>query len=147
MREPPPDRKKVNRVEQYFRAGTSGGFSLEISSMFSRIRISGAICSFLLLVQLLNPFSASAKDLGWQPEKTWVFVVGVLNWKHGEMFGSFPVKNRRDAALVDFFKKSGVPEAQVVYLQDKQATQQRIHSAFAAELKKLRPHHLSHVYY
>jgi len=31
------------------------------------------------------------------------------------------VKNRRDNTLVDFFKQSGVPEAQIVYLQDKQA--------------------------
>lgn len=100
----------------------------------------------LVLLQFFAP-SASAKDLGWQPDKTWVFVVGVLNWKHAEMFGSFPVKNRRDAALVDFFKKSGVPETQVVYLQDKQATQQRIDSTFAAELKKLRPDDLLIFYY
>jgi len=113
-----------------------------------KMKISTALCSFILLAfQVLAPLSASAKDLGWQPDKTWVFVVGVLNWKHGDMFGSFPVKNRRDAALVDFFKKSGVPETQVVYLQDKQATQQRIDSAFAAELKKLRPDDLLIVYY
>ena len=63
------------------------------------------------------------------------------------MFGSFPVKNRRDAALVDFFKQSGVPESQIVYLQDKQATQQRIDSAFSEQLKKLRPDDLLIVYY
>ena len=63
------------------------------------------------------------------------------------MFGSFPVKNRRDAALVDFFKESGVPETQVVYLQDKQATQQQIDSAFSATLKKLRSDDLLIVYY
>jgi hypothetical protein len=100
-----------------------------------------------VLLQFFSPSSAAAKDLGWQPDKTWVFVVGVLNWKHSEMFGSFPVKNRRDAALVDFFKKSGVPETRVVYLQDKQATQQRIDSAFAGELKKLQPDDLLIVYY
>ena len=112
------------------------------------MKISMALCSFtFLLAQFLNPLPASAQDLGWQPEKTWVFVVGVLNWKHGDMFGSFPVKNRRDAALVDFFKKSGVPGAQVVYLQDKEATQQKIDSAFAAELKKLRSDDLLIVYY
>jgi hypothetical protein len=112
------------------------------------MKIPVALCSIVLLVlQLFAPSAASAKEVGWQPEKTWVFVVGVLNWKHGDMFGSFPVKNRRDAALVDFFKKNGVPETQVVYLQDKQATQQRIDSAFAVELKKLRPDDLLIVYY
>ena len=90
---------------------------------------------------------APAKDLDWQPEKTWVFVVGVLSWKHSDMFGSFPVKNRRDAALVDFFKQRGVPDSQIVYLQDKKATQQRIDKAFAAQLKKLRPDDLLIVYY
>ena len=75
------------------------------------MKIPLALCPFILLVlQLFTPNSASAKDLGWQPEKTWVFVVGALNWKHRDMFGSFPVKNRRDAALVNFFKQSGVPE-------------------------------------
>ncbi len=94
-----------------------------------------------------SPAPARAQELGWQPQKTWVFVVGVLHWKHRDMFGSFPVKNRRDAALVDFFKQSGVPETQIVYLQDKQATQKQIDRAFAAQLKKLRPDDLLIVYY
>jgi hypothetical protein len=112
------------------------------------MKIPVAFCSFIFqLAQFVAPLPASASELGWQPEKTWVFVVGVLNWKHGDMFGSFPVKNRRDAALVDFFKKSGVPETQVVYLQDKQATQQKIDSAFAAVLKKMRSDDSLIVYY
>src|SRR3954468_13347935 len=98
------------------------------------------------LLQLLPQFAA-AKDLGWQPQKTWVFVVGVLSWKYSDMFGSFPVKNRRDNTLVDFFKQGGVPDSQIVYLQDKQATQQRIDNAFTEQLKKLRPDDLLIVYY
>jgi hypothetical protein len=103
--------------------------------------------SALLVLQVLAPCAAPAKELGWQPPKTWVFVVGVLSWKHSETFGSFPVKNRRDAALIDFFKQSGVPESQIVYLQDKQATQQRIDSAFTEQLQKLHPDDLLIVYY
>ena len=101
----------------------------------------------LVALQIVIPTSAQANNLGWEPEKTWVFVVGVLHWKHRDMFGSFPVRNRRDASLVDFFKQSGVPETQVVYLQDKQATQKQIDGAFAAQLKKLRPDDLLIVYY
>ncbi|HWM26709.1 MAG TPA: Tudor-knot domain-containing protein [Chthoniobacterales bacterium] len=93
------------------------------------------------------PTSASAQELGWEPQKTWVFVVGVLHWKHRDMFGSFPVENRRDASLVDFFKQSGVPGAQIAYLQDKQATQEQIDNAFAAQLKKVRSDDLLIVYY
>ncbi|PZR71826.1 MAG: hypothetical protein DLM73_14860 [Chthoniobacterales bacterium] len=103
--------------------------------------------AILLLLPCLAPSSAPAKELGWQPEKTWLFVVGVLSWKHSEIYGSFPVKNRRDAALVDFFKQSGVPETQIVYLRDKQATQQQIDSAFLAQLKKLHANDLLIVYY
>jgi hypothetical protein len=105
------------------------------------------VAAILLLFQIVAAASPPAKELGWQPQKTWVFVVGVLSWKNSEMFGSFPVKNRRDAALVDFFKQSGVPDSQIVYLQDKKATQQRIDGAFNAQLKKLRPDDLLIVYY
>ena len=112
--------------------------------MRNRWSLSAAI---LLLIQLVPAPSAPANELGWQPEKTWVFVVGVLGWKNSDMFGSFPVKNRRDAALVDFFKKSGVPASQIVNLQDKKATQQRIDNAFTEQLKKLRPDDLLIVYY
>src|SRR2546421_10606267 len=100
-----------------------------------RILIGRLLFVFLILQAL--PSFASAKDLGWQPEKTWIFVVGVLSWKHSETYGSFPVKNRRDNAFIDFFKQNGVPDSQIVYLQDKQATQQRIHAAFLEQLNKL----------
>ena len=103
--------------------------------------------AILLLLQIAAAPAAPAKDLGWQPQKTWVFVVGVLSWKNSDMFGSFPAKNRRDAALVDFFKQSGVPDSQIVYLQDKKATQRRIDNAFAEQLKKWRPDDLLIVYY
>ena len=97
-----------------------------------------ALCPIIFLSLQFAVFAATpANDVGWQPAKTWLFAVGALSWKHKEAFGSFPVKNRRDAALVDFFKKAGVPETQIVYLQDKQATQQRIDAAFKTQLKKL----------
>src|SRR5437868_14311266 len=81
--------------------------------------------------------SAAQKELGWDPAHTWVFAVGVLHWKHSEMFGSFPVKERRDAELVDFFKRKGVPEEHVLYLQDENGTQKRIDAAFNDQLRKI----------
>jgi hypothetical protein len=109
--------------------------------------ISVARALLAVLILQLSSTVTPAKDLGWQPTKTWVFVVGVLSWKHSEMFGSFPVKNRRDTALVAFFQQNGVPESQIVYLQDKQATQQRIDGAFTEQLKKLGADDLLIVYY
>lgn len=112
-----------------------------------KIRASIArLAAAMVALQFLSQVAA-AKDLGWMPQKTWVFVVGVLGWKHSEMFGSFPVKNRRDNALVDFFKQNGLPDSQIVYLQDEQATQRRIDGAFTEQLKKLRPDDLLIVYY
>lgn len=47
--------------------------------------------------------AAFAQERDWQPQRTWVFIVGTLKWKHSDVFNSFPQKNRRDAQLVDFF--------------------------------------------
>src|SRR5205085_4739336 len=120
-----------------------GNVNVDTGKMRNSIARFLSACFILQLI----PHVAAAKDLGWQPQKTWVFVVGVLSWKHSETCGSFPVKNRRDNALVDFFKQNGVPESQIVYLQDKQATQQRIDAAFTEQLRKLHSDDLLIVYY
>ena len=43
---------------------------------------------------------------------------------------------RRELEMVEVFKNAGVPAAQIVYLRDKQATQEGIDSAFAGEMKR-----------
>lgn len=106
------------------------------------------ICLALLLaVFLWSASGATQKDPDWDPAHTWIFAVGVLHWKHNEMFGSFPVKERRDAELVDFFRQRGVPENHIVYLQDEHGTQQRIDAAFKEQLKKIGKSDLLIVYY
>lgn len=64
----------------------------------------------------------------WYPEKTRVFVVGLLEWENAELWAPFPdaVEGRFDAKLVDFFQAQGVPESQIVYLQDGEATLEAI---------------------
>ncbi|HKS31704.1 MAG TPA: agenet domain-containing protein [Chthoniobacterales bacterium] len=91
--------------------------------------------------------NAAQKDIGWDPARTWIFAVGVLHWKHSEMFGSFPVEERRDAEFVDFFKQHGVPADHIVYLQDEKGTQKRIDAAFVDALKKVGQDDLLIVYY
>jgi Caspase domain/RNA binding activity-knot of a chromodomain len=108
--------------------------------------------SCLLAVYFCGAAPAPARttsqiELGWTPAHTWIFAVGVLNWKHSDMFGSFPVKNRRDAELVDFFRQRGVPENQIVYLQDKQATQKRIDADLIEQLRKIGQDDLLIIYY
>lgn len=101
----------------------------------------------LVVLLVLGLPSAVRAELGWPPGRTWVFAVGVLEWKDSENFESFPTKDRRDADLVELFREKGVPASQIVYLRDRQATQQRIESAFADLLAKTKPGDLLVVYY
>ena len=88
-----------------------------------------------------------AQERDWQPQRTWVFIVGTLKWKHSDVFSSFPQKNRRDAQLVDFFRQQGVPANQLVYLQDAQATTRQVKSNFSAFLSHAREGDLLFFYY
>jgi hypothetical protein len=85
--------------------------------------------------------------LGWSPEQVRVFVVGTLEWKFPEYFSPFPKENRRDAALVKWFRTLGVPQSQLVYLQDKQATSAKIDQKFEALLADSAEDELLVVYY
>ena len=96
----------------------------------------------------LPPFSASAETkLDWDPEHTWVFAVGILEWEHSDIYPSFPaaMKDRRDKQLVEYFREAGVPDEQITYLQDAAATKGRIENEFRALLgqdRRRRPPHL-----
>jgi hypothetical protein len=102
---------------------------------------------FLVLSLFLAAPHALAQKRDWEPQRTWVFVVGTLRWKHAEMFDSFPQQNRRDAELVAFFRQQGVPSEQIVYLRDREATAKRIQSAFASLLSRAGKGDLLFLYY
>src|SRR5205823_6175339 len=89
-------------------------------------RVRGGLLALAALCASAAAHPARAGTTFFPPEKTWVYVAGLLEWKHGETYGSFPKKGRRDAELVAFFRKAGVPEEHVVYLQDGAATTARI---------------------
>src|SRR4051812_5073940 len=93
----------------------------------------------LVAVSLIASQSACAKaKLDWNPDHTWVFAVGILEWEHGDIYPSFPaaMKNRRDAQIVKFFKEAGVPAKQITYLQDDAATKKRIQTEFRTLLDR-----------
>ncbi|HMS38741.1 MAG TPA: hypothetical protein PKE69_00820, partial [Pyrinomonadaceae bacterium] len=75
----------------------------------------------------------------WNPKRTWVFFVGLLEWKDKETFASFPQENRRDEVLLDVLRQRGVPENQIVYLKDSAATTSRVQSSFEKFLTKPKP--------
>lgn len=64
----------------------------------------------------------------WNPETTWIFAVGILEWEDSDAFPPFPeaVPGRFDEKLVNFFYSQGVPEEQIIYLQDSEATIEQI---------------------
>jgi hypothetical protein len=88
-------------------------------------------------------------QLDWQPEKTWLFAVGVLQWQHGDVWPGMPgaKTNRRDAELVEHFRSRGVPGKQIVYLQDREATRKRIQHALTEHLARTRSGDLLIFYY
>ena len=101
----------------------------------------------LLMLPFAAPAALAQEQRDWEPQRTWVFVVGALRFKHSDMFDSFPQKNRRDAELVTFFKQQGVPTSQIVYLRDGEATAKRIQTSLAAHLARARKGDLLFMYY
>ncbi|MET0753833.1 MAG: agenet domain-containing protein [Pyrinomonadaceae bacterium] len=83
----------------------------------------------------------------WNPKRTWIFFVGLLEWKDSKTFASFPQENRRDAVLLNLLRESGVPENQIVYLKDGAATTAKIQAEFAKLLSKAQPEDWVFVYY
>lgn len=117
--------------------------------MTRQIRKSSSYLWLSLLIGLFL-FAAStgfAAERDWQPQRTWVFIVGTLKWQDSEMFPSFPQTNRRDAQLAEFFRKQGVPPDQMVYLQDEQATTRRVRNEFSEMLSQTKEGDFLFVYF
>ncbi len=82
---------------------------------------------WLLLVLLIRLAGAQAIPVShWQPERTWLLAVGVLEWQYSHIWPSFPKQNRRDQMLVEAMLRRGVPQHQVRALYDREATGQAV---------------------
>ncbi len=87
-----------------------------------------------LVAHAIGAVSTRADEtLDWDPEHTWVFVVGLLEWERDDMWAPFPeaMIDRRDQQLVDVFAAAGVPEDQIDYLADAEANLDEIKRRFA----------------
>ncbi|MES1213321.1 MAG: hypothetical protein ABUL64_01930, partial [Singulisphaera sp.] len=75
-------------------------------------------------------------EVDWDPARTHVFCVGLLQWQREDLWASFPdcMVDRRDEQLVERFRAAGVPDDQITYLQDAQATKEAIQKAFRETL-------------
>ncbi|HYW70449.1 MAG TPA: Tudor-knot domain-containing protein [Pyrinomonadaceae bacterium] len=109
--------------------------------------VSSVTLALLVIFGSVLGHSTFAKGRDWQPQRTWVFAVGILQFQHKDLFDSFPQKNRRDAQLIEFFRQQGVPESQIVFLKDSQATTRHVENSFPAFLSKAGPNDLLFFYY
>ncbi|NBU35348.1 MAG: hypothetical protein EBS35_02065 [Bacteroidetes bacterium] len=79
--------------------------------------------------------------------RTWVFMVGVLEWADGETFAPFDKVGRVDAKIMKFFEKQGVPANQMLYIKDEEATTNTVREAFVTFLKKAKKDDILFYYY
>lgn len=100
----------------------------------------------LLLVFVLAT-STRAQERDWDSARTLVFVAGVLEWESSADWSSFESKDRRDAALVEFFRAAGVPEERIMYLQDSEATLEAIQGSLGELLARSQEGDLLFLYY
>ena len=101
--------------------------------------ILSTILTVFLMFSAAYPQTAKVTDAAarsWNPARTWVYFVGLLEWNDSAKFASFPQKNRRDEMLLNVLRQSGVPENQIVYLKDNQATMAKVKDTFPKFLQK-----------
>lgn len=91
-----------------------------------------------LLLLLALGVSALGEAPAWQPEKTWVFAVGILKFEGAALHG-WPEEGRVDAVMLDALRQRGVPGDQIVFLKNEQATAAQLRERFAAFLKRPGP--------
>lgn len=94
------------------------------------------LISLTLLISIAPLANAQPNGSSWDPRHTWVFMVGLVDWKNKDSFDSFPAENRKDTVLLDTFKKRGVPPSQMVYLADSAATTAAVEQRFNDFLKR-----------
>jgi hypothetical protein len=90
---------------------------------------------FLTLVLFSTAFAQNQAN--WNPQKTWIFFVSLVEWQDAESFESFPKENRQDVIFLNVLKQKGVPENQIVSLRDRAATIDKIQKSFETFLSRV----------
>lgn len=94
---------------------------------------------FLFILSLCSSLCLAAdkpkRAPKWSPENTRIVVISLARFA-GEKDGatSFSIPDRLDDPLVELFKERGVPEEQILYLKDDEATKEAITEQFPAFL-------------
>jgi hypothetical protein len=99
------------------------------------------------ILSFFSTLATPSAEMFLAPQRTWVFVVGVLHFKANDSFESFPTANRRDTQLVQFFKSQGVPGDQIIALYDEAATHEEIGQSLVSLLHRAAPGDALFLYY
>lgn len=84
-----------------------------------RVSIFGVLALILSI-----PFVCLASNR-FDKKNTYAVIVGVLHWKDPNI-GTFPLEGRQDRVLKETLIRRGVPEKNILYLEDQQATKERV---------------------
>jgi len=76
------------------------------------------------------------KTADWEPRRTWVMMIGVEVFKNNRVFADMPDPKREDQKLYELFKRLGVPDGQIVFVKDQNATLENIKKESVELLKK-----------
>src|ERR1700750_99930 len=106
--------------------------TIKPAPLFSRLLF---CCLVVFFCSYAHPSKAATT---WNPTKTWVFFVGILEWKDPSN-PSFPQKNRKDVVLLDRLRKNAVREEHVVSLADRAAATANVKKQFDSFLKEAGP--------
>ena len=98
---------------------------------------------FVMILLSLKGICQEKLDYG----RTWVFMVGVLEWADANTFASFDKQDRVDAKIMKFFEKNGVPANQMLYIKDKNATTNAVKLGFTSFLKQAKKGDILFFYY
>ncbi len=100
----------------------------------------------ILFLSLIAPALLLAEQPTWQPARTWVFAVGVLKFDNLKL-ATWPDEGRVDAAMLDAFRQRGVPDGQIVFIKNEQATKANVTRSFDEFLRKPGPGDMLVFYY
>jgi hypothetical protein len=96
-----------------------------------------ALASVFAVLWLAVSRAEEQSRAAWQPDRTWVFLASVVEWKD-KALDKFEGP-RLDGDLVQAIVKAGVPESHVTFLKDEKATLAAIREQLAATAEKAGP--------
>ena len=95
------------------------------------------LLSVLALCAIASAPAAAAA--GFEPEKTYAVIAGVLEWPSSAGLTPYAKENRKDRELFETLARSGVPTNQMMLLLDEAATLEGMQKALSNVLERATP--------